>query len=41
MKTAMVFRSLQKRFPSLLATGIEPLLSHPDSRSLKNSASMV
>jgi len=29
MKTAMVFRSLQKRFPSLLATGIEPFVVSP------------
>lgn len=29
MKTAMVFRSLQKRFPSLLATGIEPFVISP------------
>jgi len=29
MKTAMVFRGLQKRFPSLLATGIEPFVVSP------------
>jgi anaerobic magnesium-protoporphyrin IX monomethyl ester cyclase len=29
MKTAMVFRDLQKRFPSLLATGIEPFVVSP------------
>jgi len=29
METAMVFRGLQKRFPSLLATGIEPFVVSP------------
>jgi anaerobic magnesium-protoporphyrin IX monomethyl ester cyclase len=36
MKTAMVFRSLQKRFPSLLATGIEPFVVSPGQPIFKN-----
>jgi radical SAM superfamily enzyme YgiQ (UPF0313 family) len=38
MKTAMVFRSLQKRFPSLLATGIEPFVVSPGQPIFKDLA---
>lgn len=38
MKTAMIFRSLQKRFPSLLATGIEPFVVSPGQPIFKDLA---